>query len=191
MKYLLLLLSAVALAPAAQAQYDTAYYGVALGNFDYVEENFIGERLFDASGDSYRLMVGYMFNEHMAFEGGYGKARSLNDSSDFESFGTPFTVNFRSEFKILTVRFLGVLPFDNGITLLGGIGYADMDQDASYDLIGVGVQTLETDDGVPTYFAGVQYDWDSFAVRLAYEKYGDYDEVIGIKETSVSFFYKL
>jgi hypothetical protein len=191
MKYLLLLVSALALAPSAYAQYDTAYYGVALGGFDYSEENFIGERLFDASGDSYRLMVGYLFNEHMAFEGGYGKARSLTDSSDFESFGTPFTVNFRSEFKILTVRFLGVLPFENGITLLGGLGYADMDQDAVYDLVGIGEQPLETEDGVPTYFAGVQYDWDRVAVRFAYEKYGDYDDVIGIEETSVAFFYKL
>jgi hypothetical protein len=191
MRYLLLLVGALALAPSARAQFDTAYYGVALGSFDYTEDNFGGERLFDASGDSYRLMVGYLFNEHMAFEGGYGKASSLRDSSDFVSFGVPYTVDFRSELKILTVRFLGVLPFDNGITLLGGIGYADMDQDATYDRIGIGPLTLEAEDGVPTYFAGVQYDWDRVAVRLAYEKYDDFDEVIGINETSVAFFYKL
>lgn len=191
MRYALLLVGALALSPSANAQYGTAYYGVAVGSFDYAEENFIGEPLFDASGDSYRLMVGYMFNEYMAFEGGWGKARSLTDSSDFELSGFPYTVDFRSEFKILTVRLLGVLPFDNGITLLGGIGYADMDQDASYDIVGLNSQRLETEDGVPTYFAGVQYDWDRVAVRFSYEKYGDYDDVIGIDETSIAFFYKL
>ena len=195
MRYLLLLMGAWAFAPHANAQFGTAYYGVALGSFDYQEDNFIGESLFTDTTNSYRLMVGYMFNEHMAFEGGWGKTGALRDSETFVDFGGPFTVNFQTEFKILTVRLLGVLPFDNGVTLLGGIGYADMDLDTVYDFVGFGQQSLEIEEGTPTYFVGAQYDWDRVAVRLAYEKYDDFDDglgsVIGINETSISVFYKL
>jgi hypothetical protein len=41
-----------------------------------------------------------------------------------------------------------------------------------------------------TYFAGAQYDWDRFAIRLGYEKY-DFGGDVDVDETSVTFWYKL
>lgn len=190
MRYLLLLVCALALAPSVGAQPATAYYGVALGSFEYEESDF-GQSLFADTSSSYRLMVGYLFNEHFAVEGGWGKTGTLRDSTTFVDSSGSFTVDFRSEFKILTVRAVGMLPFDNGITLLGGIGYADMGLKFSYDVVGFGVQSFDVDDGTPTYFGGVQYDWDRVAVRLAYEKYSDIEDGVSMAETSLSFFYKL
>jgi hypothetical protein len=89
------------------------------------------------------------------------------------------------------VRFLGVVPFDSGITLLGGLGYADMDWEALFSFGDFGQLELDLSEGDLTYFAGVQYDWDSFAVRLGYEKYDASEDFVDIDETSISFFYKL
>jgi len=188
MKYALVLL-AIALAPWAEAQPTSAYYGIALGSFDYEESNsFALDSIADAT-DSYRLMVGYQFNEHMAVEGAWGKTSTIEDTQTFPGPGGG-TINFRSEFKILTVRMLGVLPFDSGLTLLGGLGYADMDEDITITGPGFGPLSGSSSGGEATLFAGVQYDWDRVAIRFAYEKY-DFGGDIDVSETSVAFFYKL
>lgn len=191
MRYVVLLASILALPTSVWAQPTSAYYGVALGSFDYQEEDFGGTTLFTDTTDSYRLMVGYQFTEHLTFEGGWGEAGTLRDFRTFDTSVGPVTVDFRSEFEILTVRLLGVLPFDSGVTLLGGLGYADMEQEYTYDVSGTGSRTSKVSGGEPTYFAAVQYDWDRVAVRLAYEKYDDFDGIVEIAETSLSFLYKL
>lgn len=191
MRSVVSLVCALALSPSAWAQSDAAYYGLALGSFDYQEEDFGGTPLFKDTTDSYRLMVAYQFSEHLMVEGGWGKTGTLRDTHTVDTIFGPVTVDFQSELKILTVRLLGVLPFDSGIKLLGGIGYADMDQDFSYDVLGVGVQSGDVSGGEPTFYAGVQYDWDRVAVRVGYEKYDTFDDVSDIAETSISFFYKL
>ncbi len=116
----LLALLALAVAPTVEAQYDSAYYGLSLGEFDYDE----GEGGFADNVSSYRLMVGYQFMKHLGVEGGYGETGTIRDSRDSSRTlaGTTHTVDFSSEFKILTVRLLGVLPFDNGVSLLAGLG---------------------------------------------------------------------
>ena len=48
----------------------------------------------------------------------------------------------------------------------------------------------EFSDSRPTYYFGVQYDWDRIAVRLGYEKF-DFDGEVDGEETSLTFFYKL
>jgi hypothetical protein len=131
-------------------------------------------------------MVGYQFSEHLAVEGGWGKTGDIVDTLELPPFGD---FEFRSEFEILTIRLLGVLPFDNGVTLLGGLGYADMKQkvtisDSTFSSSG------ESSGNEPTFFAAAQYDWERVAVRLGYEKY-NFDGDVDVAETSVSFFYKL
>jgi hypothetical protein len=186
MRYVFAVL-ALGFAPLAQAQPESAYYGLQLGSFDYNDSDVFAD---DAS--SYRLLVGYQFMEHLAVEGGYGDSGKIRDSADFISTGGGITVDFTGEFKILIVRLMGVLPFDSGITLLGGLGYADMEFDQTYVVSGAQSGTTSFDDsgGEATYFAGVQYDWDRVALRLGYEKY-DFSGDIDVKETSLTFFYKL
>jgi len=122
---------------------------------------------------------------------GYGETGTIRDSLQFQDFaGTTHTVDFSSEFKILTVRLLGVLPFDNGVSLLAGLAYADVKQDFSLNIDGLQGSSGDISGNEPAYYAAVQYDWDRFAMRLGYEKY-DFDGGLDVVETSITFFYKL
>ena len=192
MRILLLALLALAVAPTVSAQPGAAYYGVALGTFDYQEEDGVGGELFSDSVSSYRLMVGYQFMEHLTVEGGYGKTGTIRDSALLTipgPGGGTFPLNFSAEFSILTIRLLGVLPFDNGISLLGGLGYADMKQDVDFTFAGA-PSSGEATGNEPTLYVGAQYDWDRVAVRLGYEKY-DFGSEVAVEETSLTVFYKL
>ena len=192
MRFVLVMALALAAATIAQGQPTSAYYGLALGELDYSEENDFGNEVIADTADSYRLMVGYQFTENLAFEGGWGQVDDITDNV-LANLGFPFGLvpaQVRYEIEILTVRFVGVLPFDNGITLLGGLGYADMKWDVTEDYEGLGQVSYDLDQGDLTYFAGVQYDWERVALRLGYEKYymgGGVD----IDEASLAFFYKL
>jgi opacity protein-like surface antigen len=190
MRFALIVVLAVAAAPLADAQEGTAYYGLSLGSFDYDEPDPSGILPISDSADSYRLMVGYLFNDHFGFEGAWGKAGDIRATNTVNTQSGPVTLDLTTELEFLTLRLVGVLPFDSGVTLLGGIGYSEIDQDYTIDVTGVAQVSSDFDLGPMTYFAGVQYDWDRVAMRLAYEKY-DFDEDIDGAEVSVSFFYKL
>ena len=88
-----------------------------------------------------------------------------------------------------------MLPFDNGISLMAGVGYADVDQDIDLSQNGAPSTSLEISENNPAYYVGVQYDWDRVALRLAYEQYdfsGDtFQSDIDAAETTLTFFYKL
>jgi OmpA-OmpF porin, OOP family len=191
MRTLLLALLALAVAPSAiEAQPESAYYGLALGTFDYDESvGFDSQRISDSTS-SWRAMVGYQFMEHLTVEGGYGQTGTIRDTAALPTFpsGT-VDLTFAYEFKILTVRLLGVLPFDNGLSLLGGLGYSDMKLD--FDITD-GVDTLSGDNNSnePGYYIGAQYDWDRIAVRVGYEKF-DFDGDVDVTETMITFFYKI
>jgi hypothetical protein len=188
MKYLLLALLAVAAAPAVDAQPESAYYGLSLGEFDYEE----GDGAIADSVSSYRLMVGYQFMEHLTVEGGYGETGTIRGTVQIQDpfFGDIYNIHLTREFKILTIRLLGVLPFDNGISLLVGLGYADLREDFTIRVDGVGEQSGDVDGNEPAYYVGAQYDWDRVALRLGYEKY-DFGGGVYVSETSLTFFYKL
>jgi hypothetical protein len=181
---LALLLAAVA--PVAHAQDGAAYYGLSLGEIDYTDGPF------SDTGSSWHLMVAYQFNEHLAVEGSYGQSGTIRATESFPGFnpGQVDEVEYSTEFgKILTVRILGVLPFDSGVSLMAGVGYADIDQDIDLVVNGAPFASGDLSGSDPAYYFGVQYDWDRFAMRLGYEKY-DLDE-IDVDETSLTFFYKL
>jgi hypothetical protein len=188
MKYLALIVLAWAAAPMAHAQPESAYYGLSLGDFDYDE----GEGGVVDNVSSWRVMVGYQFLEHLAVEGGYGETGTIRGRGTAFSFTGPVPIDISLEFKILTIRLLGVLPFDNGVKLLGGLGYADMKQ--KFSLVNANNPadgaSGSIDGNEPAYYLGAQYDWDRVAVRLAYEKY-DFSGGTDVNETSVTFFYKL
>ena len=74
-------------------------------------------------------MVGYQFMEHLGVEGAYGQTSTIRDTVTFAG---PHPGRGRVEFvteleRMLTIRLLGVLPFDNGISLMAGVGYADVE----------------------------------------------------------------
>jgi hypothetical protein len=192
MRQLLLALLALAVAPTVYAQPESAYYGLALGSFDYEEGDGAGGEFLSDSVSSYRVMVGYQFMEHLTVEGGYGETGTIRDSASL-FIGTPsgpqtIPLDFASEFKILTVRLLGVLPLDN-VSLLGGISFSDMRQDIDASL-GGSQQSFDIDGNETSLYVGAQYNWDRFAIRLGYEGF-DFDGDVDAKETTLTFFYKL
>lgn len=176
---------------AAHSQPESAYYGLSIGQVDYTDEGFT-DGLFADSVSTWHVMVGYQFLEHLAVEGAYGKSSTIRNAQMFQlQPGQPLEpVEFETELeRILTIRLLGVLPFDNGLSLMAGIGYADTKQDVQLNARGAPIAGVEVSDNHPAYYLGVQYDWDRIALRLGYEKY-DMD-FADTKETSITFFYKL
>lgn len=191
MKHLLLAVLALAAVHAADAQPESAYYGLSVGEFDYTDNGF-GDDLFTDTVSAWHLMVGYQFMEHMAVEGSYGKTNTIRDTVTFAgpTPGQQDEVEFVSELeRILTIRILGVLPFDNGISLLAGVGYADIKQDIEVNVNGAPLLSGDASGNKPAYYFGAQYNWDRIALRLGYEKY-DIDDA-DATETSLTVFYKL
>ena len=190
MKHHLLALIALVAVGSAQAQPDSAYYGLALGEFDYEEGNGFGGQFVQDTVSTWRVMVGYQFMEHLAVEGGYGETGTIRDTAQVPVFPSGVaTLDYTSELKMLTIRLLGVLPFDNGISLVGGLSYADVEQEVNLT-DGNSQASFEFSSNDPAYYVGAQYDWDRIALRLAYEKY-DFDGDVDAAETTLTFFYKL
>lgn len=190
----LLALLVLGAAPAVHAQDGTAYYGVSIGQLDYSEVVF-GESFSDST-DSWRLMVRYQFMEYLGVEGSYGKTSTASDAVTFTSpDGTESAeVVFETDFgQILTIRLLGTLPFDNGLSLMAGVGYLDYEHDSVVTVDGIPFGTREIDDNRPAYYLGVQYDWDRIALRLGYEKFDLDNDVVDadVEEVSLTFFYKI
>jgi len=178
---------AIACAAVAQAQDGAAYYGLQLGAFNYEEEAGPGFSGLKDSPTSWRAMIGYQFSDHLGVEGGWGKTGGINDTATLSGLGT---LNYHSEFSsILIVRLLGVLPLDN-FRLMGGLGWADMKQKESFSINTGPTQSVKSSGGEATYFAGAQYDWERFALRLGYEKF-DFGGDVNVDETSITFWYKL
>ena len=185
-----LALLVLAVAPTVEAQDGMAYYGVSLGEFTYNEGDGAGGDFIDDTVSSWRLMINYQFMEHLAVEGALGQTGTIRETVTFQTVPFPTNLTFSAEFtRMLTVRLLGLLPFDSGLSLMGGVGYtsAKFEVDLSD---GVNSFSGDEDRNDPGYYVGVQYDWDRFAMRLGYEKF-DYDGDADADETMLSFFYKL
>ena len=183
----LLALLTLAAAPVVQAQDGSAYYGVSFGEFDYSEsDDFIEDTV-----SSWRLMINYQFMEHLAVEGAYGQTGDIRSSFTVPTFpaGT-VDLDLRAEFsRILALRILGIIPFKSGLSLMGGLGYSQMKFEV--DLTdGIDSISVDEDQNNLGYYAGVQYDWERFAMRLGYEQF-DFDADADASETMLSFFYKL
>jgi len=185
-----LALLVLAVAPTVEAQDGMAYYGVSLGEFTYNEGDGAGGDFIDDTVSSWRLMINYQFMEHLAVEGALGQTGTIRETITLQTIPFPTNLTFSAEFsRMLTVRLLGLLPFDSGLSLMGGLGYtsAKFEVDLSD---GVNSFSGDEDRNDPGYYVGVQYDWDRFAMRLGYEKF-DYDGDADADETMLSFFYKL
>ena len=186
MRHLVLSLAAMdalAAASTAGAQAGTAYLGVSLGEFEF-NPPFVGD--FD-SASAWHIFGGYRVKEYFAFEVGYGKTDTMSNVS----VSPPSTAEngIATEFSMLTMRALGVLPFkDSGVSVLGGFEYADAKENREFSVNGVrqSGRTLNHS-GLGPYLAA-QYDWDRVAVRLSFELYGFDDQ--NASKKALNFFCK-
>jgi hypothetical protein len=185
------------LTPAIEAQPETAYYGVSIGEFDYSDRAAGLGGKFSDSVSSWRATIGYQFLPHFAFEGTYGKTSTIHATA--QGFQPSAELELETELsKILGFRALGTLPFDNGLSLLAGVGFVYIKQDLALNINGTPFVSGDVDkNGQLTYYVGAQYEWSRVAVRLSYEKFDFNSDAALIfvaadaKEVALSFFYKL
>ena len=185
--------------PALEAQPDSAYYGLSIGEFDHSTRAAGLGGKFSDSASSWRLMFGFQLTEHFAFEGAYGETSTLRATAQGSS--PSIELAFETELhKMITIRGLGTLPFDNGLSLMAGVGFFTFEQDVALSINGAPFLSGDVDPegfGNLAYYLGAQYDWDRVALRLSYEKW-DFDSsslliFVGsdAQEVALSFFYKL
>jgi len=192
-------LLAWALTPAVEAQPESAYYGLSIGEFDYSDRAAgLGDK-FNGSASSWRLMLGVQLTRHFALEGGYGETSTIRATA----LGSPPPTELEFEtqlHKMFTVRGLGTLPFDNGFSLMAGIGFFTFKQKVALSINGAPFLSGDVSPegfGNFAYYLGAQHDWDRLALRLSYEKwdFGSNARLIFVgndaQETALSFFYKL
>lgn len=123
----------------------------------------------DKTDTSYSLFVGYRFNEFWSIEAGY---QDLGDRSvSFMGSTSNTAAYYDLADKVypetadgMSLNVLGSLPFDNGVTLTGKIGYYDWEMDAvSTDLSGNSMQrpgaSSKSDSGV-MYGVELGYHFD-------------------------------
>ena len=188
-----------ALTPVIEAQVDSVYYGLSIGEFDYSDRAAgLPGAAFHESASSWRILISYQFLKHFAFEGTYGETGTVRDAATRPPPAST-ELAFETELsKILGFRALGTFPFDNGLSLLAGAGFVNFEQEIALTLNGAPFAIGEVDrGGTLTYYLGAQYDWDRAAVRLSYEKW-DFDSSATLlfvgpdaHEVALSFFYKL
>ena len=192
-----LALVASALTPTIEAQLESAYYGVSIGELDYSNQPAgLGGKL-GGSADSWRVTIGYQFLTHFAFEGTYGKTGTVRDTA--QGLVPSHELGFETELtQILGFRALGTVPFDNGLSLIAGGGFVYIEQDVALSINGAPFLGGEVDRGGQlTYYVGAQFDWDRVAVRLSYEKFDFNREAALIfvgadaHEVALTFFYKI
>ena len=183
----LLALLTLGVAPAVHAQDGSAYYGVSLGEFNYSESAVA----IDDTASSWKLMINYQFLDHLAVEGAYGQTGDFRSTFSVPTFPTgTVDLDFKADYtRIFMIRMLGIIPFKSGLSLMGGLGYSQMKFE--FDLTdGQSSISGDQDENNLGYYAGVQYDFDRFAMRLGYEMF-DLDSGRDANETMLSFFYKL
>jgi len=190
-------LLAWALTPAIEAQPESAYYGVSIGEFEYSDRAAgLGDKFSD-SASSWRVTIGYQFLEHFAFEGTYGKTDTVRDTA--RGLQPSTELGFETEIsKILGFRALGTFPFDNGLSLMAGVAFVSFEQNIALRINGTPFFGGEVDrTGKLAFYLGAQYDWDRVALRLSYEKFDFGGEAAlgfaaaNAEEVALSFFYKL
>lgn len=185
--------------PAIEAQPESAYYGVSIGELDYSDRAAgLGGKFHDSTS-SWRLMIGVQLTDHFALEGGYGETSSIRATAPGSQPQTELAFETQLR-KLFTVRGLGTLPLDNGLSLMAGLGFFTFEQDLALTINGAPFLSADVDPegfGNFAYYLGAQYDWDRVALRLSYEKwdFGSEARVIFVgndaEEVALSLFYKL
>jgi OOP family OmpA-OmpF porin len=151
-------------AAAAQEESSGAYMGFSVGSFNYEEDGLI-----DDSSTGYRIMGGYRFSENFAVEGGWGKTGDIQDSytESIPPFGD-FTLDLTGEYEVMTVRALGIVPFEN-LSLIGGLGYYDADLDLTVGIAGLGEESFSDSDDGATLVGGLEFNLDRIDIRTELE----------------------
>ncbi|HEX6996535.1 MAG TPA: outer membrane beta-barrel protein [Gammaproteobacteria bacterium] len=192
MSRLLLLTGLALLASTSQAQENAgAYFGFSLGSFDYEETEEVTGLVISDSTSAYRLFGGYRFSDNFAVEGSWGATGDIKEgfSGSDPALGT-VTLDIKGDYEVLSVRALGILPFDK-VSLFGGVGYYDADLTArgryedAFQIVAIKVEG--SDDGA-TVIGGLQFDLDRLSIRGEYEWF-DTDSNVDASDISIGLLF--
>jgi hypothetical protein len=173
MKYLICLALSLALVEAATAQgRGDPYLGATVGAFSFEEQDDEVGLTIDDSTYAYHLVGGYRFSAHFALEGGLGRTQHIEESfNGVIPIGSLDFVN--AEFRLLTVRALGFIPFE-ATSLLGGVGYHDAEIEYRNSIEGPGqvgnrIYSGETSHNGATLMGGFEINLERIDIRAQLE----------------------
>jgi len=116
-----------------------------------------------------RAYIGYQFNEYVGTELGYNYFQNTPVTiTTFTTTGTTMTANTvhgKTRQQALDLVLVGTLPLDYGFGVFGKVGVAYLVSKLNYLS-----QTIDDKSVVPTYGIGINYDYDSFRVKLGYNR---------------------
>jgi hypothetical protein len=167
MKYLVCLGLSLAFAQGAVAQ-DRAgpYVGVSVGAFSYKEVSDVSGAEFKDTAPAQRISGGYRFNENFALEVGWGQTTELEDTFTLATFPNSTTYAVDAEFEAITVRALGVMPFDK-VSMIYGIGYYNADISSTEVVVGFPLSTTSSESSQEgaTLVGGLEWNFDRLDIR--------------------------
>lgn len=165
MKYLFCLGLSLAFVQGAVAQdRKGGYVGASVGYFSYKEVNDAIGAAFEDTAPAHRIAGGYRFNDNFALEVGWGRTTELEDR--FTATVPPtdtFAVN--AEFEALSVRALGIMPFDK-MSMIYGIGYYDAEISSSEIVVGFpGSTSAKSSQEGATLVGGLEWNFERLDIR--------------------------
>lgn len=153
----------------------------------------------DKSDLGYSLFVGYRFNEHWAIEGGFQDLgdRSVNffgSTTDLNAYYDLAEEVYPETADGLSLSILGSIPFDNGLTLTGKLGYFDWEMDAvTTELSGANVQNVgasSRDDSGAWYGVEVGYHIDyDLQTYVSYQHIPLQDDDVNVISLGLRFWF--
>jgi hypothetical protein len=165
------------------------YMGFSIGSFSYEEEDETGTTFVDDTTSAFRIMGGYRFNDSFALEGGWGKTGDLKTTfTDFvPGFGN-LTLNMSGDYEVLTVRALGIVPFEK-VSLVGGVGFYDAELNAQVSLTGFTPVNASASDNGATLVGGLEVNLGRVDIRAELEWF-DADDGIDARDVSVGVLFQ-
>lgn len=191
MKHLVYLGVSLAFVHAAAAQGNRGgYMGFSLGSLSYEEEDEdFGVEVIDDTTSAYRIIGGYRFNDNFALEGGWGETGDIEGGfTEFIPGIGDITLNLSGEYEVLTVRALGIVPFER-VSLLGGVGYYDADLDFTISVTGFGAVEGEAGDDGATLVGGFEFNLEHLDIRTEIEWF-DSDDAVQAWDFSVGLLFR-
>lgn len=175
MKRLVWIVMAIGLAQVAYAQEDAKeedrgpYIGLSLGSFNYEREFHPFQIHIDDTTSAYRIIGGYRFSEHFAFEGAWGETGDIEDTVTVRTSQGDLGIDVKGEYEVLTIRALGIMPLGEKVSLYGGLGYYNATV-TTHILADVGSYDFEDRANGATVVGGVEFKLERMNIRAEIEK---------------------
>lgn len=181
------------------------YIGGEIGTLNYEEDlSFIAPGAeFDESSTSLKLFGGYRFGEYIGIEADWRRVADLESSQNIfiPDIGT-ITTSIGAEIDAITIRALGYAPLSWGAFIYGaGYFYYDADVFARARMQGPGPLPGPGDGTIPdfefgdstsdsggTATLGLQWELESFNIRLNYEWF-DFEDA-DVQQIGAGFAYR-